>query len=224
MGAPNLMYQRWPLVWIVVSVLLYASSDLQAYQDQPRQRTKLQAPHEQSDYFPGGVFSLPNSPVGDSLSAGFSVFLSGIQEPSLFKATNDKDAHSYRILVLESPAANVVAVRLTIRPDGKGEFVFKSSIRNQMNSQVAGSVSVSMVDAFLHAVDQANFWSLSPAEAEPPGFDGTSWVLEGVRGGQYHVAYRLNPKPSCYTAAAKFLLDKIAHVGFAFGDYTCPNK
>lgn len=215
------MYHRSTLGWILVLMLMSAFPGLQSCQAQLRQRAKLQPQYEQSEYFPPGIFKLPNSPMGESHSAAFSLFLSGIQEPSLFKASSDKDAHSYRVLILESPIAHVVAVRLTIRPDGSGEFVAKTSIRNQMDSQTTGPVSASVIAAFLHTIDQANFWNLPPAETEPPDFDGISWVLEGVHRSQYHVVYRLDPEPSCYTTAAKFLLDRIAHAGFAFHDYTC---
>ena len=38
------------------------------------------------------------------------------------------------------------------------------------------------------------------------GLDGSQWILEGVRGGEYHVVDRWSPKDNSYSQLCKYLL------------------
>ncbi len=48
--------------------------------------------------------------------------------------------------------------------------------------------------AFLSHVNKVGFWQ-APAAVDDPrrGNDGSEWIIEGVKGGQYHVLDRWSP-------------------------------
>jgi hypothetical protein len=48
-------------------------------------------------------------------------------------------------------------------------------------------------ESFLTALDEAQFWELD-AEGGTMVCDGTTWVLEGMRHGHYHVVTRWTPE------------------------------
>jgi hypothetical protein len=62
------------------------------------------------------------------------------------------------------------------------------------------------VDHFRQLLDMAEFWT-APTEEEngTVGCDGAQWIMEGAKGGQYHVVDRWSPDEGPYRKAALFL-------------------
>jgi hypothetical protein len=56
------------------------------------------------------------------------------------------------------------------------------------------------------AIEAAHFWDEQTVDPKPPGYDGSEWVLEGKRGGVYHVAERQSPEYNPFRAAGDALL------------------
>jgi hypothetical protein len=63
---------------------------------------------------------------------------------------------------------------------------------------------------FLSRLDTCDFWNLK-ANEENLGFDGVSWVMEGVKDGRYHIVVRWSPEAGKYREAALFLV-KLANL------------
>jgi hypothetical protein len=43
-------------------------------------------------------------------------------------------------------------------------------------------------------VDEVGFWKAPNPVDDHPGMDGAQWIIEGVKGGKYHVVDRWMPK------------------------------
>ena len=49
-------------------------------------------------------------------------------------------------------------------------------------------------DSFLDQIESNGFWRLPSQEEPVSGPDGARWILEGAKGGKYHVVHRWAPK------------------------------
>jgi hypothetical protein len=59
---------------------------------------------------------------------------------------------------------------------------------------------------FNELLNQANFWSTPSIDEDVGGYDGSQWILEGVRGDRYHVVDRWTPHEGAYYQACLYLL------------------
>ena len=66
------------------------------------------------------------------------------------------------------------------------------------------------VRQFTSALGTLNFWNLPAADPTRFGHDGAQWILEGVKGGRYHVIDRWSPEDGPYR---KLMLDLVATAG-----------
>ena len=57
------------------------------------------------------------------------------------------------------------------------------------------AVTVAEWEALERLLEAADYWALPTDDPERGGYDGTRWVLEGVRGGRHHVVDRWEPWP-----------------------------
>jgi hypothetical protein len=74
----------------------------------------------------------------------------------------------------------------------------------------------------LHRIERLNFWTLSPFENPPSEigpngermvtvqFDGAQWIVEGVKGGTYHVVDRWTPKNGPVREIGLMMLEDLA--------------
>jgi hypothetical protein len=180
----------------------------------------LKARSESVQYFPPGVFNVSNPSDSDATAAVFSEFLESLNEPSLI-GSNSANGNFYRLTILSFPEAKAVTLRLSIHSDDAGDLITKIGIHGKLTSQQNNGLSAEQVSSFLALIKEANFWTAASASGEGEQVDGQMWALEAHKNGVYHIVYRYNPKPSCYTQAGKFLLTKIAGIEFGFPDFTC---
>jgi len=150
----------------------------------------------EAGYFPEGVFDDPGG-----VSSWYPYELRVMGEPSLFDLAENPSAESYRFLWLRASDAPVV-LRLDVNADGTGTVMAK------IGDGQAGSpyttkrvveidrrvVTRDEVEAFAARVDRLDFWSLATDE-DPRNVknDGSEWVIEAVRGGEYQVVARSSP-------------------------------
>ncbi len=155
------------------------------------------------EYFPSGIFS--ELPQRDHFRANwFGQTLSALSEPSLFELRTDKGAQVYRFLWLPS-FHRPISVRLAIRPDGSGSVIARSVDKHaglltkekrdsgKLVLDTASIVSKAEVQEVLNQLQSLKFWSMTTKE-DSTGMDGAEWVLEGVKGGEYHVVDRWSPE------------------------------
>ncbi len=152
----------------------------------------------QQDYFPKGVFS--DFPQADSGRAKwYSSQLAALKEPSLLEKSGNATSESYRFVWLRT-FHHPIAIRLDIRPDGIAEMTVRVTdgeggyqpgnlIQNRTRP-----LTREQTQGFLARVERAKFWNL-PAEetSDTVGVDGARWIIEGVKGGKYHVVDRWSP-------------------------------
>lgn len=70
------------------------------------------------------------------------------------------------------------------------------------------NVAISQDDwrSFTALLEKASFWSMETNSPDDIGRDGSQWVLEGLRGGRYHIVDRWTPVSGDYREACLFLL------------------
>jgi hypothetical protein len=138
----------------------------------------------------------------------FFVLLWRDGEPSLWQQRSTPNYHAYRFqwnggLAIQSP----LVIRLTIQPDGSAIAHIKTWQSVPTNIDPTTNVATDSyerlqaddtqfidrrrVQKFLKQLDQLNFWQLPPDNKL--GFDGETWILEGVRHGNYHKVMRWMP-------------------------------
>jgi hypothetical protein len=136
----------------------------------------------------------------------------------------------YRFLWLPS-FHRPISVRLTINADGSGSIVTRSvdshaglltkptSDTGKLIHDATSVIDEEQVKEVLAQLQRLMFWSM-PTEEEQAlpqsdsagrpvlrvvGTDGARWILEGVRGGEYHVADRWSPHDNTYSQLCKYL-------------------
>jgi hypothetical protein len=149
-------------------------------------------------YFPPGAFgeNLKGSHEWEGL---YSKYLAALKEPSLFNRTKSAPSQSYRFLWLRS-FHKPVSVRLDVETDGTSAVTVKigsgtnvSEVRGPVEERTR-SLTKQETNSFLEQVSSLDFWKLPTQEEPVAGPDGARWILEGARGGQYHVVHRWTPK------------------------------
>lgn len=178
-------------------------------------------------YFPSGVFDTSTPSFNDRWYSGT---LSALQEPSLFALRNDKSIQAYRFLWLPS-FHRPISVRLTINADGTGAIVTRSvdshaglltkptSDTGKLIRDATSVIDEMQVKEALAQLQRLTFWSMPTDEEQAVpqsdsagrpivrvvGVDGARWVLEGLRGGEYHVVDRWSPHDNGYSQLCKYL-------------------
>jgi hypothetical protein len=153
-------------------------------------------------YFPPGVFD--PAPVGQghgTKASWYAMHLKALHEPSLWEMAQDPKAEAYRFLWLRS-FHHPIAVRLVVRSSGSGWM------HTRMTSGKGGYgpgriihsgvfwLAKTKTQSFLAAIDGLDFWNLPTfpgTDESSVGLDGAQWIVEGVKGGRYHVVDRFSP-------------------------------
>jgi len=165
-------------------------------------------------YFPAGIFDASHQNVRDKW---YSSTLHALQEPSLFALKSDPSQQVYRFLWLPS-FHRPISVRLTIHADGSGSVVTRSvdshaglltrpaTDTEKLILDRTTALDRAKVQEVLDQLRTLDFWSV-PTEPSVYEFgaDGSQWVLEGVRNGEYHVVDRWSPADSPFSQLCKHL-------------------
>jgi hypothetical protein len=159
-------------------------------------------PDANPQYFPTGVLSeYPD--IGDSEARWFAKHLRAMGEPSLLEASKDKNLVAYRFLWLRT-FHNPISIRVNISPTGTASLT--TVVTSGRGGYEPGNVSKNEVTEissrqlrpFIYQVDRIEFWSMKAVEEVLNGRDGAEWILEGVKGGEYHVVKRWTPESGSY--------------------------
>jgi hypothetical protein len=159
---------------------------------------RVEAVKSWPNYFPPGV--LDREPgLHYRLSEYFSRHLFALREEPVYALTNNPTAHIYRFLCLGP--SHPYCITLEIEPSGEGRVTLKmASIAMGhdlgMNYEATSNrVAVAQVAQSLDILEREAFWDL-PGWDDVFGFDGSRWVVEGVKDGRYHVVQRWTPDSS----------------------------
>jgi hypothetical protein len=145
-------------------------------------------------YFPKGTFEAISRYV-------YAYHLGFFREPSLLRESQESGLQSYRFLWLRT-FHHAVVIRVDVLNDGTGTLTTKTSSgeagfgvpNRKIISDVSRSLSRDELRPFLKRLNETRFWSVATIErADQTGEDGADWLLEGVKGGKYHVVSRWSP-------------------------------
>lgn len=177
--------------------------------------TEPRAERESEAYFPNGF------------SGEMTNFLRNCDEPSLLAAAKDASLLSYRFESIAGQSGRSLAVRLIVNPDGSGKifladrFVARDASKGDSHVLRKAEVDVSTEDVnrLLMKIEKAEFWSMPSEEPETSDErkgiymrDSDTYVFEGVRRGNYHVAVRRGPEGGPFEEMIAFLARDLAHL------------
>lgn len=151
----------------------------------------------QEPYFPQGAFS-GDSNIDRLTNRWYSTYLKSFKEPSFFQLKDKSSHESYRFIWLRTFHQPVI-VRLEIRADGIGMLTAKVSNGTggyqpgQIIQDISRPLTRQQTDTFLAQVQTESFWELPSCEDSGRGKDGSQWIIEGVKGANYHVVDRWTP-------------------------------
>lgn len=152
--------------------------------------------HCPAQYFPKSSLDLR----GDDFKVRwYSSQLHALKEPSLFRLSRNPTSESYRFLWLRS-FNHPIAIRAVIKGDGTGVLItkvangsggFRPGVLIENTSRVLNREET---QAFLLRVNRVDFWEAPNPVDDQRGTDGSQWVMEGVKRGQYHIVDRWMPR------------------------------
>jgi hypothetical protein len=151
----------------------------------------------QETYFPKNA--LDDDSWGDQFKAAwYSQELRALEEPTLLDRATKPSFESYRFLWLRS-FHHPLAVRLDIRTDGIGVLTTKVASGTggfkpgHLVENTSRPLTRDQTLGFLTRLQEVGFWSLPSHVNDQTGADGSQWIIEGVKGGKYHIADRWSP-------------------------------
>ena len=150
-------------------------------------------------FFPTGTFSSNNEKLDSFKSRWYSEQLTALKEPSLFESKLDGTVQSYRFLWLRS-FHPPVAIRVLIHADGSGTLVTKMADGaggykpGNLIVDKTEPLSADRVKKISENIRRLGYWTLPERDTNREGFDGSQWVIEGVRGGTYRLVDRWSPE------------------------------
>jgi hypothetical protein len=154
--------------------------------------------------------SLDRDPEVDQIHHNwYSTHLLAMQEVPLYPPATDRP-DVYRLLYLlcwDSPVmvhfslAGEVWQVVCKRTDGFSEFPYGG----QLTPEDRRDLSPGEATRFQSLLESAAFWDM-PSCDRTLGFDGAPAILEGVKGGCYHVVDRWSPHDTPYAELVEFIL------------------
>jgi len=146
-------------------------------------------------YFPNGTLG-ENQCSDDDYNRWFSKYLSRMQESVLWQSNSEKE-EIYRFLWLRT-FRSPVCIRVNISSDSSATLTTK--VTNGAGGYLPGeliqnstvTLSRNQKSKLLDTVNKNRFWTLEKGQSS--GLDGSEWVIEGLRNGQYHVARIWSPE------------------------------
>lgn len=93
-----------------------------------------------------------------------------------------------------------MSIRLEVEPDGtaalttkvlSGAGGYRPGVLLEHSSRV---LAKEQTHAFLARLEKAGFWKAPNPLNDQKGTDGSQWIIEGVKGGRYHVIDRWTPQ------------------------------
>jgi hypothetical protein len=167
------------------------------------------AAHAQQ-YFPPGVFD-QNGRTGQFTVDWYSKNLKALREPSLWELSQkDRTAEVYRFLWLRTND-HPVSVRVVMY--SKAHVYGRARLFARVASGKAGydpgrlnrrrhtNVRDGTARKLLERIESVGFWTQPLHAPDVAGVDGARWIIEGIKGGQYHIIDRFSPHPADGDAA-----------------------
>jgi len=170
----------------------------------------------QLKYFPDGTLD-PDPERAARRVKWYSDELTQLKEPSLLEPQVGASAESDRFLWLRSFHADM-CIRLDVNGDGTSRVTTKITADKPATGKAKTTrvtqVTKEQTASFLAIVDQNGFWKLLTFDSYR-GLDGTVWIIEGTKGGTYHVVDRWTPKDENVRAIGFAMLNDLANLNIS---------
>jgi hypothetical protein len=76
----------------------------------------------------------------------------------------------------------------------KTAYKTDSGKADRLKTSKSKSISPAQVAQFISLVEKVGFWHLPTEFTDPPGLDGSVWVIEGMDRGEYRHVQRWSPQ------------------------------
>jgi hypothetical protein len=170
----------------------------------------------QGQYFP--KLALDSHPRGDEFKqAWYSGELRALREPSLLPLTKIPSKECYRFLWLRT-FNHPIAIRFTPKSDGTSVLIvkvangwagFHPGVLSENSSVI---LTREQTQGFLTLLDKVDFWHVVNPVDDQTGTDGSQWIIEGVKGGRFHVVDRWTPRNGPVRELGLMLAFDLAHL------------
>jgi hypothetical protein len=166
------------------------------------------------DYFPKNTFTDGWENSDAFFNEWYAGHLKAMGEKSLIKVS-DQNPEIYRFLWLRT-FHHPIFVRVERTSAHSFDLISKelSGAGDYEPGRVLRTAKHSLTEdewcEFIQLLNKSNYWKM-PAFLDERGFDGSEWILEGVKDGRYHVVSRWSPDSGEYREACIYLL-KLSYV------------
>ena len=149
-------------------------------------------------YFPPHVFS-DRDDLNQLTFDWYSTQLKALEEPSLWDLSQKSKQDVYRFMYLRS-FHHPISVRIEIQSDGSSTLVVKIAdgaggfAPGKLIENRTEHIPKARTKFFLEEIDELKYWKLPLRDQSQDGTDGSQWVLEGIRRGQYKIVDRWSPE------------------------------
>jgi len=156
----------------------------------------------QAAYFPPLSFD-PKPQLDQMMAEELAFVLQYLGESSIFAESNSPEVESYRFLwgrTFHRP----VSVRLDVKAGrgllttriGQGETGSPASLKGQAQTSTR-ELTDDQVRTFRALMKEVSFWTTTPyGHGDQAGTDGSTWLIEALQGGEYHLMQRWSPMQS----------------------------
>jgi hypothetical protein len=164
--------------------------------------------HQAARYFPNGTFGPLNTFRDTFANGSYSKQLRALNEPVVYTA--DSTVELYRFTWLRT-FHNPVAIRVEKKSN---QYIMTWKVCNGAGGYDPGELKTdrqiilndSIWVEFQKRIEQIDFWNLE-TNIESIGYDGSEWILEGKKAGNYHVVERWTPREgSRFYECCEFLI------------------
>ncbi|MDJ0766872.1 MAG: hypothetical protein QNJ97_28115 [Myxococcota bacterium] len=162
-------------------------------------------------FFPEGIFNIHSkgkAPFGDEIKRKEYRRIYRIMEESSFFQNASEHVEMYRLLW--QPSHSVITMIRLSRQRDRDILISKrldkpgrSGVRIEETNEK--NVSAEKFTQFLDLIKRSKYWDLPPTENKMM-LDGEIFLLEGVKGGKYHLVERIGPGNSALHETCYFLL------------------
>lgn len=181
---------------LIVSLTACINSDV--YNDTPPLDTGSKVENQNVIEGGGGVLYFPeNIGFSETEVKLYSWELNALNEPVIFNRT-DNNITIYRYTRLSS-FSKKLSIRVEISENNDfAELFFKlaysmDSIEGKgMISDEYVTLDSAQIESILKAIEENDFWNM-PFEGGQIGVDGSQWIVEGLRNGEYQAISRWSP-------------------------------
>ncbi len=141
---------------------------------------------------------LPENTIDDLFYKYYSSFLSKLNQESIYEKMTDISKHIYRFIWLRS-FHDPITITIEILDKEYGELHFQKFNVSRFYSEneivINNFIKLTPINIniLLGVIKECDFWGAPSKNPYSHGLDGSTWIIEGLREGKYHIIERWSP-------------------------------